>query len=88
MDQRQILLFHLLFLFLQLLLKLRKPSILKLRRLFQIIALLRCLDLLIHFFNLFPKPAQSLYGVLLVIPLGLFIVKFITKFCQLPLQRL
>ena len=87
MYQGQILLLYLLFLFFQLSLKLRKLPILKLRRPFPVIALLGRLDLPVYFLDLFTQSAQPFHGMLLVIPLGFFIVKLITKFCKFFLKR-
>ena len=85
--QRQILFLHSIFLDGQLLLQFRQFTILQLRCPVQVILLLRQFNFFIHGLNLFPQTGQLLYRMFLVVPLGLFRVKFIPQFCQFFLQR-
>ena len=85
-DKAQILLLDPFLLCLQLLLKLRQPAILQLRRLVQVITLLGILNIPVHCFYLFPEGGKAVHTCLLVLPLGLFCRKLIMEFRQFLLQ--
>ena len=88
MHQRQILLMNRFLLLRQLLLKLRKLAVLQLRRLIQIIILLRRLNLLINILNFLTQLGETLHRGFFIIPLSLLPVKFIPKLRKLSLKML
>ena len=86
MDQAQILVLYLLLLGLQLLFQLRKPSVLELRRLIQVILLLGVLDLAVQALDLLTQAGKPVHRCLLVLPLGLLGGKGVMKLRQLLLE--
>ena len=74
------------FLDLKLLLKSWKLSVLKLCSLFQVIALLCLLYLLIHILDLLTKLLKFFYRMLFIVPLSLLSIKFIPKISKLLLK--
>ena len=84
--QRHLLVFDLGFLFFQLLFQLWQATILKFRCLFQVIAALRFLNLLVNAFDLLTKTMYPLQRGFLIVPLCLLTGKFFPVLRQFFLQ--
>ena len=87
-DQPVLVLLRGLFFHLQHVLQLRQLTVLKLCRFFQVIILLRLLDLPVHILDLFTKLLDLFHRVFFVVPLGLLCIEGIPELRQLLLQRL